>query len=72
MDAKLKDKKEKLIKWITSLEDESVIEQLLSIRESENTEVLVPDEDKVIEKVKSYRTNPEGLADLERRPNDHK
>lgn len=72
MDSKLKDKKEKLIKWISSLEDQSIIEQLLSIRESENTETLVPDEDKVVEKVKSYESNPEGLVDLERRPNDHK
>lgn len=72
MDAKLKDKKEKLINWITSLEDQSVIDQLLSIYNSENTEILVPDENEVIEKVKSYKNNPEGLVDLERRPNDHK
>lgn len=72
MDAKLKDKKEKLINWITSLEDQSVIDQLLSIYDSENTEILVPDENEVIEKVKSYKNNPEGLVDLERRPNDHK
>jgi len=72
MDAKLQDKKEKLIKWITSLEDPSVIDQLLSIHKSENTEIDVPDEDKVAEKVKSYKTNPEGLVDIERRPNDHK
>lgn len=72
MDAKLQDKKEKLIKWISSLEDPSVIDQLLSIRKSENAEIDIPDEDKVVEKVKSYKTNPKGLADLERRPNDHK
>jgi len=72
MDAKLKDKKDKLVKWITSLEDHSVIDQLLSIRESENKEIDVPDEDKVVEKVKSYKTNPEGLVDLDKRPNDHK
>lgn len=72
MDAKLQEKKEKLIKWISSLEDPSVIDQLLSIRKSENTEIDIPNEDKVVEKVKSYKTNPEGLVDLERRPNDHK
>lgn len=72
MDAKLKNKKDKLVKWITSLEDPSVIDQLLSIRKSETTEIDVPDEDRVVEKIKSYKTNPEGLVDLERRPNDHK
>ncbi|UOB18894.1 hypothetical protein [Abyssalbus ytuae] len=68
MDTTLDIKKKELIKWILSVNEEEIIEKLFDLKNDQKG----AHENIVNERVKNYKSNPNGLIDLDRRPNGHR